>query len=331
MGVLLLRKTQWSRKDFLNLRVATMNVKIECPTCNQLYSVDESIIGEEVECAACNHVFVAQKTPIKLELPTNKQADKDKYLNAKKTDNSEKQINNCNKSQRYSWGRYIIAFVVCAIIFILYNLIGVFLFNWKHGGGAFPMALLLIVLSGVWRSIVPSKKKDKESVSEKEPNNNIIVSSNPSFHNSSKHYFDSENSVNQNNSIPSDNVLASKEQKKLMIDKYSLEYDTPSKRISALIEQHDWNAAIEYCEKLLESNPSAGRQAQLWQIKVKASDFYLQKCMKRYRVFEASQLSKYQKLLIDDPDFKMALSCAVPEQVAYINKIVFNNEKGWNK
>lgn len=55
-------------KDFLNLRVATMIVKIKCPTCNQLYSVDESIIGEVVECIACNHVFVAQKKePIKLE------------------------------------------------------------------------------------------------------------------------------------------------------------------------------------------------------------------------------------------------------------------------
>ncbi len=48
-----------------------MSIKIECPSCKQQYSVDESIIGEEVECAACSKVFVAtKKAPIKLELPT---------------------------------------------------------------------------------------------------------------------------------------------------------------------------------------------------------------------------------------------------------------------
>ena len=48
-----------------------MNIKIECPSCKQQYSVDELIIGEEVECAVCNSVFIAtKKAPIKLELPT---------------------------------------------------------------------------------------------------------------------------------------------------------------------------------------------------------------------------------------------------------------------
>lgn len=51
-----------------------MSIKIECPSCKQQYSVDESIIGEEVECAACSKVFVAtKKAPIKLELPTIEQ------------------------------------------------------------------------------------------------------------------------------------------------------------------------------------------------------------------------------------------------------------------
>ncbi len=137
-----------------------------------------------------------------------------------------------------------------------------------------------------------------------------------------------ESLSNEKENILPDNGTAIKEQS---INKSSLEYNTPSRHISLLMEQQNWTGALDYCKKLLESEPSPGRQAQLWQIKVKASDFYLQKCMKRYRVFEASQLNKYQKQLINDPDFKMALSCAVPEQVAYINKIVFNNEKGWNK
>lgn len=51
-----------------------MSIKIECPSCKQQYSVDESIIGEEVECAACSKVFMAtKKAPIKLELPTIEQ------------------------------------------------------------------------------------------------------------------------------------------------------------------------------------------------------------------------------------------------------------------
>lgn len=37
-------------------------MQIECPKCKQHYSIDESLIGEDVECVACGHVFVAQET-----------------------------------------------------------------------------------------------------------------------------------------------------------------------------------------------------------------------------------------------------------------------------
>lgn len=64
-----------------------MNVKIECPSCKQQYSVDASLVGEEVECAACNNVFVAKKkTPIKLELPDKKQEKTPFLLHLSSTD-----------------------------------------------------------------------------------------------------------------------------------------------------------------------------------------------------------------------------------------------------
>lgn len=44
--------------------------RIECPSCNQKYSVEESLLGFEVQCSACNTIFIAQKkAPIKLQLP----------------------------------------------------------------------------------------------------------------------------------------------------------------------------------------------------------------------------------------------------------------------
>ena len=35
-----------------------MDIKIECPWCNQHYSVDESFIGQKVECSVCEKEFV---------------------------------------------------------------------------------------------------------------------------------------------------------------------------------------------------------------------------------------------------------------------------------
>ena len=35
-----------------------MDIKIECPWCNQHYSVDESYVGQKVECSVCEKEFV---------------------------------------------------------------------------------------------------------------------------------------------------------------------------------------------------------------------------------------------------------------------------------
>ena len=37
-----------------------MEFKIECPWCNQHYSVDESFIGQKVECSVCKKEFVVR-------------------------------------------------------------------------------------------------------------------------------------------------------------------------------------------------------------------------------------------------------------------------------
>ena len=38
-----------------------MEFKIECPWCNQHYSVDESLVGQKVECSVCEKEFVVRK------------------------------------------------------------------------------------------------------------------------------------------------------------------------------------------------------------------------------------------------------------------------------
>ena len=38
-----------------------MEINIECPWCNQHYSVDESFIGQNVECAVCEKQFIVKK------------------------------------------------------------------------------------------------------------------------------------------------------------------------------------------------------------------------------------------------------------------------------
>jgi len=38
-----------------------MEFKIECPWCNQHYSVDESLVGQKVECSVCEKEFVVRR------------------------------------------------------------------------------------------------------------------------------------------------------------------------------------------------------------------------------------------------------------------------------
>ena len=41
-----------------------MEFKIECPWCNQHYSVDDSFIGQKVECSVCGKDFIVRKTNV---------------------------------------------------------------------------------------------------------------------------------------------------------------------------------------------------------------------------------------------------------------------------
>jgi len=49
--------------------------------------------------------------------------------------------------------RTALAFVVCFILFFVYILGGGMLFQWKHGGGAIPMAIASSIIFAVWRAI----------------------------------------------------------------------------------------------------------------------------------------------------------------------------------
>lgn len=41
-----------------------MEFKIECPWCNQHYSVDDSFIGQNVECSVCGRQFTVRKPTV---------------------------------------------------------------------------------------------------------------------------------------------------------------------------------------------------------------------------------------------------------------------------
>ena len=41
-----------------------MEIKIECPWCNQHYSVDDSFVGQTVECSVCGKEFTVRKSSV---------------------------------------------------------------------------------------------------------------------------------------------------------------------------------------------------------------------------------------------------------------------------
>jgi uncharacterized RDD family membrane protein YckC len=53
--------------------------------------------------------------------------------------------------------KYIVAILVCAVIFILYGVLGTAIFGWKHGGGAIPMLLLFAAMAATWRGITKDR------------------------------------------------------------------------------------------------------------------------------------------------------------------------------
>lgn len=52
-----------------------MELKIECPWCNQHYSVDESFIGQNVECSVCEKEFVVRKPNNPIVSESDKKTD----------------------------------------------------------------------------------------------------------------------------------------------------------------------------------------------------------------------------------------------------------------
>ena len=54
--------------------------------------------------------------------------------------------------------KYVIAILVCLAIIIVFHIIGVAAFGWKHGGGAIPQLILLAIVFYTFRAI--TKKKD---------------------------------------------------------------------------------------------------------------------------------------------------------------------------
>lgn len=48
-----------------------MEFKIECPRCNQHYSVDDSLIGQNVECSVCGKEFVVRRPPVSTQLSSS--------------------------------------------------------------------------------------------------------------------------------------------------------------------------------------------------------------------------------------------------------------------
>jgi len=67
---------------------------------------------------------------------------------------------------------------------------------------------------------------------------------------------------------------------------------------------------------------SPERRTQLEQIQAGQSDFFLQKCVKKYNVSDASKLYKCRKKLSLDPDFQSARKCASREQAKKLKKIL---------
>lgn len=57
--------------------------------------------------------------------------------------------------------KYGLAVLACIGIFFVYIMIGAAL-GWRHGGGAIPMFILIIILGATWRGITKSTKMKKE-------------------------------------------------------------------------------------------------------------------------------------------------------------------------
>ena len=92
-----------------------MEIKIECPWCNQHYSVDESFIGQKVECSVCEKEFVVSKP--KESVPKEKPHTTDyfsDYFSKKENANSSNVSLNQNQKKQALIPKRIIPKVIVA-------------------------------------------------------------------------------------------------------------------------------------------------------------------------------------------------------------------------
>ena len=84
-----------------------MEFKIECPWCNQHYSVDESFIGQNVECSVCGKQFTVRKPPV--STPTIE----------KTTEYSSNQAHNPEKNTFAPKNNILKVIIGCAVIVVV--------------------------------------------------------------------------------------------------------------------------------------------------------------------------------------------------------------------
>ena len=80
--------------------------------------------------------------------------------------------------------------------------------------------------------------------------------------------------------------------------------------------------ATESFFQMAMKDASPERRTQLEQIQAGQSDFFLQKCVKKYNFPDASKLYRLRKKLTLDPDFALAQKCSSREQAKRLKKIV---------
>ena len=62
------------------------------------------------------------------------------------------------------WGRYGLAVFLCFMVLAVWNIVGVAVFRWKHGGGALGVSVGFLLVYGVWRFLM---KRDSEAEKQK--------------------------------------------------------------------------------------------------------------------------------------------------------------------
>jgi TPR repeat protein len=102
-----------------------MEIKIECPWCNQHYSVDESFVGQTVECSVCEKEFVVRKPNNPVTVAKTKTVDA--YIKNKKTNKPSVSANQ-NSKKRISLSKVIIKRGIIAFAVLVTLLIALALF-----------------------------------------------------------------------------------------------------------------------------------------------------------------------------------------------------------